>query len=203
MQNKKKINTSIVILAAGESSRLGQPKQLLRYNEKFLLQHIVDESCRSTADKILVVLGAFAVDIERCIDFGEVTVVHNQYWKTGMSTSIVSGLAEMLKINPLLESVIFVLCDQPQVTSELLNEILAKHFETGAEIVSCNYGNTSGPPVLFHKNLFQYLKELKGDVGAKSVMMRYSEKVSEVLFSEGRLDIDTLADYQKLLGKHP
>lgn len=203
MAINKIVNSGIIILAAGESSRLGSPKQLLLFNKKYLLQHIIDISADSLAENIVLVLGAFSLDIKKLINFSNVQSIDNSNWQDGLSSSIVCGLNEMLKINPSVETIILVLCDQPYLSAYILNEIFTKHIETNAEIVNCNYGNAIGPPVLFYKSLFPKLKLLNGNEGAKSIIKQNFGKVSEVIFPEGNIDIDTISDYQKLKENNP
>lgn len=203
MAINKIVNSGIIILAAGESSRLGSPKQLLHFNKKYLLQHTIDISADSLAENIVLVLGAFSKDIKKLINFSNVQPIDNSNWQDGLSSSIICGLNEMLKINPSVETVILVLCDQPYLSAYTINEIFTKHIETNAEIVNCNYGNAIGPPVLFYKSLFPQLKLLNGNEGAKSIIKQNFEKVSDVIFPEGKIDIDTISDYQKLKENNP
>ncbi len=192
-------NTGIIILAAGESSRFGSPKQLLLINQKYLLQHIIDISVTSFAENIVLVLGAYSNDIKSLIELNNVHIIDNDNWKNGMSSSIICGLDEMLKIHPEVEKIMFLLCDQPYLNTSLINDIFSKQIDTGAEIVNCNYGSTFGPPVLFYKSLFPYLKLLKGNDGAKSILYQFPEKVSEIIFPKGTIDIDTQLDLQNLI----
>ncbi len=195
----KVVNTGIIILAAGESSRLGSPKQLLEFNNKYLLQYIIDISLASLTENVVLVLGAYENKIKTLLDLKNIKSIHNPNWKVGMSSSIQCGLEAILKINPDIETVVFVLCDQPYLSTTILNEIITKHLETGTEIVNCHYTDSFGPPVLFHKCLFKYLKLLKGNEGAIGVVKQFHEKVSHVNFPKGDSDIDTMSDYHKLL----
>jgi len=104
-----------------------------------------------------------------------------------------------LILNPNLEAVILVLCDQPFLTTEILIQMSEKYHTSGKSIVHCNYGEVSGPPTLFHKSLFPYLMELKGVQGAKKVVDLFLDKVALIDFPEGKWDIDTPADYHHLL----
>jgi molybdenum cofactor cytidylyltransferase len=91
-----------------------------------------------------------------------------------------------------------MVCDQPYVSSELINDLIAKQKETGKTIVACNYGETFGPPALFHKSLFHELMHLKGDVGARKIIQHHSNEVATILFTKGNIDIDTKEDYNAL-----
>lgn len=89
-----------------------------------------------------------------------------------------------------------MVCDQPYVTSALLNNLMIVHQKTRKHIVACSYENTFGTPVFFHKTLFPELLQLKGDVGARGLIRQHPDEVGTVLFPEGKIDIDTNADYK-------
>jgi molybdenum cofactor cytidylyltransferase len=202
MMSAEKINRKsigVILLAAGSSSRLGQPKQLLLYDDQSLLQHSIQAASASHAQPIIVVLGAEADRIKKEIQDFTVHVVVNADWEEGMASSIRHGIKELDKIHPLAEGVILMVCDQPFVTTSLLNDLMTAHQNTGKPIVTCSYADTYGPPALFHKSLFPELLGLKGDVGARSIVREHADEVEVVLFPEGNVDVDTEADYQKLL----
>jgi molybdenum cofactor cytidylyltransferase len=191
---------SIILLAAGESSRLGSPKQLLEYQGKNLLQHTIDIT-RKLSLETVVVLGAFKEEILARVNIYEANVVENVDWSEGLASSIRCGLCEVLKANPETEAIILVLCDQPFLTAEILQEMVEKYRSSGQSIVHCSYGDVSGPPTLFHKSLFPYLMELKGGQGAKKVVDMFPNQVTFTDFPKGKFDIDTLADYHQLIQK--
>lgn len=188
----------IVILAAGSSSRLGNPKQLLEYGGKSLLQNAVDAAVNSNADEVVVVLGANADEISKGIDKSNVNTIINTEWKEGMASSVRNGLNELLFISPSTDAVIFMVCDQPHISSMVINELINTQSETGKPIVTCNYGEVMGPPALFHKSLFPELMQLKGDAGARKIILQHSNDVATILFAKGNIDIDTNEDYEAL-----
>lgn len=187
------------MLAAGISSRLGSPKQLLPYNGKTLLKHAVDEAANSHADGVVVVLGANADLFLKEINSSRVTVVENKEWEEGMATSIRAGLNTLLKKSPPVDAVIFMVCDQPFVSASVLNDLINTYKETGKPIVTCNYAGATGPPAFFHKSLFAELMHLKGDAGARKIIQQHKEEVAMVLFPKGSIDIDTMEDYEVLV----
>jgi molybdenum cofactor cytidylyltransferase len=193
-------NIGIIILAAGNSSRLGRPKQLLSYDGRTLLQHSLYTASGSDAHPIIVVLGAHADQIINEIGSANAHVVVNTDWQHGMASSIALGLKTFIDINPSAEGVILMVCDQPFVTSGLLNELITAHKKTGKRIIACNYENTFGPPAFFHHSLFEELLQLKGDVGARSVVKQHAEEVEVIPFPKGTIDIDTETDYKNLSG---
>ena len=191
-----------MILAAGASTRLGKPKQLLQYHGKTLLDHSVNEAINAKADAVVVILGKNADLFQNTIDNEKVNVVINKDWEEGMASSVRAGLNSLLKINPMADAVIFMVCDQPFISSSLLNDLIVVQQETHKPIVTSNYGETIGPPALFHKSIFKDLLQLKGDAGARRIIEQYSDDVATVLFPEGSIDIDTENDYEELIQKN-
>lgn len=188
----------IVILAGGASTRLGRPKQLLQYRGKTLLNHAVNEAINAKADAVVVILGKNADLFEGEIDNQEVSVVINKNWKEGMASSVRLGLDTLLKSKPYIDAVILMVCDQPHISSSVLNELITKQQKTTKQIVTCNYGESIGPPALFHKKYFRDLAKLNGDVGARNIIEQNMHDVAMILFPEGNIDIDTEADYDAL-----
>lgn len=191
-------NIAIVIVAAGKSSRLGSPKQLLSYKGKNLLRHSVDEALGTGCQSVFVVLGANSELLKKELKDKPVSIVENKGWEEGMASSIRCGLE---KINATIlrpDSIIFMVCDQPYVSSSLLLSLIEKKQETGMPIVAGSYDDKTGTPALFHKNFFPALMELKGDKGARKLISDNPEKVATVPFPEGVTDIDTASDYELL-----
>ena len=195
---QKTSNISLILLAAGESYRLGSPKQLLMYKGKNLMQHTIDMTLTLGMDTFIV-LGAYGEKIQKQVKTYDAKIVENEEWNEGLSSSIRKGLEGVLSSNPDTEAVILVLCDQPFLSAEVLRQILEKYQETGLPIVHCHYGEASGPPTWFHRSMFPYLLEVKGSQGAKKVVDRFPDQVALVDFPKGSLDIDTQEDYQQLI----
>jgi molybdenum cofactor cytidylyltransferase len=189
-------NTGVIILAAGSSTRLGSPKQLLPYQNTTLLQHSLQVATEALLSSVVLVTGAYAEQIVNETDCKNVTVVVNKDWKEGMAASIRCGLTAIIEITPQIDSVILMLCDQPFVTSALLNELVQAQQKTGKAIVASGYDGIAGAPALFHHNKFGELLQLKNDMGARGIIKKYSTEVEVVHFSKGTVDIDTAADYQ-------
>ena len=188
--------TGIIILAAGSSSRLGKPKQNLVFKGKTLLQRAIETAIASVCEPVIVVLGANADVIESAIKNYDINIIHNPDWAEGMSSSIRAGISALLKIEPNIQSVILMLCDQPFTNTYLLNHLIMANEESG--IAVCTYNNTIGPPVLFDAVYFNELLLLKGAEGAKKVIHKYPDKVVEIVFPHGSIDIDTMEDFEKL-----
>lgn len=186
------------MLAAGTSARLGKPKQLLPYNGQSLLQYQIQVAADANAGPTVVVLGAYAELLKNQIEHNNVHLVVNAEWAEGMASSIRCGVKCLTEINPSAEGAILMVCDQPYVNVPLLNDLITAHQKTGKPIITCSYGNTFGPPTLFHKCMFPELLQLEGDVGARNVIRQHAGDVEVILFPEGSLDVDTEADYLKL-----
>lgn len=189
----------IILLAAGSSGRLGEPKQLLHYKGKILLQHLIDEAKSSSANSIVVVLGANWEAIQVKLQTGNIHIAINNDWKEGMASSIRCGINALQEICPAVDAAILMVCDQPYVTAALLNDLITVHQKTNKAIVTSNYNNTSGPPALFQKNIFSELLQLTGDKGARQIVEAHSKELATVSFPKGNIDIDTAADYDLLL----
>lgn len=188
----------VIILAAGASSRLGSPKQLLVYSGTTLLQHSIEVAQASDAASVIVVLGANADLINDKLKNTSVKVVVNANWTEGMASTIHCGLQTLVKLNPQIEAAVLMVADQPFVTVELLNNLIDSNIKNGNLIVASKYGGTFGTPVLFNKSFFPELLELTGDTGAKSLVRKYLNETAFVPFPKGDIDIDTLEDYKKV-----
>jgi len=170
----------------------------LQYRGKTLLKHAVHEAAIANVNAVVVVLGKNADLLAKEIDGKKVNVVENKEWEEGMASSVRSGLNTLLQNKPAIDGVIFMVCDQPHISASILNELITTQQKTGKPIVTCNYGDTIGPPALFHKSFFSELVKLKGDAGARKIIQQNMDEVATVLFPHGKIDIDTEADYNAL-----
>ncbi len=188
------MNTAIpiIILAAGNSSRLGHPKQLVPYRKHTLLSYTVHEALATNQGEVVVVLGAHEEEIQKTIQ--DATVISNKYWQEGMGSSIVAGVSYLMEKGA--EGVVLLLCDQPYVTTELIRKVINGGMASG--IAVCDYGESSGPPAYFSKHYFPELMALKGDHGARQVVKKYKEQLCYISFPKGRHDIDTAEDLKIL-----
>jgi len=191
----------IIILAAGQSQRMGKPKQLLNIGENSLIQHVVKIAESTSYTPIVVVLGSHFEWIKKEIKEFEVTPVLNENWKKGMGTSVSRGIIEMQKLNSNLKAVFILLVDQPLISLNLLNNFEKLYLQTGKKIIAAKYDKTFGVPALFDKTTFEELKSLSGEKGAKKIIQKFIEKeeVVYVDFPKGQLDLDTKADYDRFI----
>jgi molybdenum cofactor cytidylyltransferase len=188
-----------VILAAGESSRLGQPKQLIQFRGKSLVYRIVDAAKKARCSPTVVVIGSDREEVERELKAESVVIVGNENWRRGIGTSIRAGMRRLIDKAPTLEAVVLLVCDQPFVDARTIARLLTLREKTKRAIVASRYANTLGVPALFDRSCFQELAALDNATGAKTVILSNRERVTEFPFLEGRIDIDTLDDYEKLL----
>jgi molybdenum cofactor cytidylyltransferase len=188
----------IIILAAGASSRLGQPKQLLPFQGTTLIQRIVQIALNAICNPVVVVLGANAELIKPRLTRLPVHIAENPDWAVGLSTSIRTGLQAMLGISPQTEAAIFAVCDQPHLYSGLLLDMIAAADKSGKPIVACAYDHALGTPVLFSKAYFDELLTLNGKEGARKIIQLHPQSVEAIPFPLGIVDIDTMQDYVAL-----
>ena len=189
----------LIILAAGASTRMGSPKQLLEYREQTLIHRTVSVAANSLCQPIVVVLGAYAELIEPEIKSFPVIIALNRNWSNGMSTSIRLGIETLLIFNSELEAIVLMLCDQPFVSTSLINKLVVTYHRSKQPIVASQYGEVVGIPALFDSKFFPHLLELKGDRGARQVIKQSLPMVVRVPFPAGAFDIDTPTDYARLL----
>lgn len=189
----------IIMLAAGTSSRLGKPKQLLQYKGETLLQQGLQIAIATGMQPIVTVLGANAEMVLKSVGNKDVSFVINKAWAEGMASSIHCGMEELLKIAPQVDGVVIMVCDQPFVTAKLLADLAEKHRFTRKPIIASSYNGSIGTPALFDTTIFALLQSLKGDVGAKKIMQANPDWVEEIEFPLGEIDIDTNGDYELLL----
>jgi molybdenum cofactor cytidylyltransferase len=188
----------IILLAAGSSSRLGQAKQLLSFQGKTLLQHSVEVALASSSAPVVVVLGANAEVITSHLAAYDVHLTINENWAEGMASSIRKGLSELQSIAPEATGGLFLLCDQPYVSTELLDSMVTVKGQTKKKMVACAYQDTLGAPVLFDQSLFPLLQQLQGHEGAKKIIARFPADTASVPFPLGAIDIDTPSEYAAL-----
>lgn len=192
-----------IVLAAGASTRLGQPKQLLPYQGQSLLLRAASAAVAAVDGPVVVVVGAYAGKMYPELEGLAVEAVENLHWESGMGTSIRTGLRALMRAEPGLAGVLLLLCDQPHVQPAILQALLAAHQQTQAPVVASAYGETLGAPAFFHRSFFEALLHLKGQEGARKVIAAHPEAVAVVPFPAGMVDVDTPADYEGLSSPAP
>jgi len=186
-----------LILAAGESSRLGQPKQLLEKNGQPLVRHMAQLAHDLNAGPVVIVVGANAEPIKEALHDIQVRILPNPDWKTGMASSLRIGVELLEKTFP--EAILVLLTDQPYVSRALIEQLIETATSTHKGIIASEYGDTLGVPVLFRPEFFEALKSLEGDTGARKLVQKHPDDVTGVAFPEGAIDLDTPEDVAKWL----
>jgi CTP:molybdopterin cytidylyltransferase MocA len=179
-----------VVLAAGASTRLGEPKQLVIVGGEGLLERAVRVAREAGCAPVVVVLGATAGEIRAACDLGDALVVVNGRWREGMGPSVRVGVGAVGDV----EGVVVMTCDQPVVTAEHLLALMA----TG-EVAASGYAGRCGVPAYFPAGMFGALMELKGDAGARELL----RETRVVELAGGELDVDTaegLAEARRVFG---
>ena len=184
-------NIAIIVLAAGASTRFGAPKQLFRYKGMSLLRRTIDTALLSKVKSVYVVLGYEEEKMKMEIADLPAEIIENLNWQSGISSSIRSGINSL---DPTMDAAIIVLCDQPKLSTSILNSLINTYVSTRAPIVTCKYAGTVGVPTLYDHRIFPELLALHGDHGAKTIIERYASERKEIDFSGGEDDIDTVVD---------
>jgi molybdenum cofactor cytidylyltransferase len=189
---------AVIILAAGEATRLGRPKQLLNYRDAPLIVHAVRAATGTPHRPIFVVVGANARKIFWKLADYHVVFTHNPRWDSGLASSIRIGLKSALDSTKFLDAALFMTADQPLVTAETLERLIEAHRRTGRPIAASRYADTLGVPALFAAPLFSELLSLKGDQGAKEIIYAHRDETVEVDAPEAAFDVDSEEDLLRL-----
>jgi len=191
-----------IILAAGESQRMGKPKPLLKFEDKTFLEQIISVLKLSDADRVTVVLGAEAETIKKSIDLSGTNVVINKDYQKGQLSSLIVAIKDAPDET---EVILVCLVDNPFITREVVNEIISKFKETNKPIIVPVFNKERGHPTLFSKSLFNELLNAPEEQGARYVLYSNEEKILELETSESGIliGIDTPADYKLRFGADP
>ena len=187
-----------IVLAAGASTRMGTAKQLLPAAGMTLVERVLSAALGSRLDRLVLVLGHQAHEIEmalgRMIREPKLTIVHNRHYKKGISSSLVAGVGEIAHSH---DHVMILLADMPFIDHHLIDLLIERYLKAELPIGAVRVGERAAHPVVFRCDLFSELKALTGDVGARSLLKKYSDRVC--LITPGRdydnRDIDTRQDY--------
>ena len=183
-----------VILAAGGSSRFGEIKQLLPWKNKNIINTVVETAALAGLDPILVVLGANAGLIQASLDNETVQVVTNPDWDKGQSTSLKAGVAA---IRQTVDGVLFLLCDQPHLTLNLVNAVVEEGLRSG-KVVTPIIDDRRANPVYFPASCFPLFDTLEGDAGGRQIISACPHTTLPWLDDWMARDIDTPEDYRAL-----
>lgn len=187
-----------MILAAGPSSRLGTPKQLLLAWGKPLVASAAEAALGSKAWPVVVVLGAHADRVRPVLARLPVLVVENPAWAEGMASSIRAGLAALTQFSRSLDAALVALSDQPSFSAATISRLAAAQSETGLGIASARYGGRHGAPALFLREHFPALASITGEDGARLLLNSEPARVAGVDMPELGFDVDTPEDAARL-----
>ena len=196
MQDRGSI--AIILLAAGEASRFGSPKQIVSIGERAMVRHCAINALGTQAP-VLVVTGAHRDAVETALGGLHVALVHNLDWSTGMGASIARGVHAARERNAALRGVLIALADQPSVSTENLAMLLREHAQTPDNIVASRFGERVGAPCVFPASCFADLENLNGASGARTVIERHGGLCRAVEMPAAEHDIDTREDYRRFV----
>jgi molybdenum cofactor cytidylyltransferase len=191
------LSSPAVLLAAGASTRLGQPKQLLRlpaFGAVTLLDHTVGLAREAGAAPMLVVLGAHAEEIQLKCVLLDCILVRNEAWAEGMASSIRLGISAVMENAPDAAGAMVLVCDQPALSADHLRALLDAHRSDPETIAASYYAGRSGVPAIFPRVLFPALLELQGDRGARAILQQAGVAIQPIEFPGGELDLDSPED---------
>jgi len=190
----------LMLLAAGASTRLGQPKQLLPYRGRTLLRHAAEVAAATGCIPLVLVTGALHKELLPEVGSLPFNIAHNVEWAEGMSSSIRTGLSCLEKQAPELGAAVVMVCDQPLLTADVLLRLISQFQVTGQPLVASAYAGVRGVPALFSREVFAELRALRGPMGARDLLRRYAY-LPAVEFPGGVIDVDTTAQYAALLAE--
>ncbi len=185
-----------IILAAGGALRFGKPKQTLAWRGKPFIQHVAETADAAGLSPVVLVSGAYAEVVEPCVDHLPITITRNPDWQLGQSTSIQAGIRALPSE---AGAAIFLLADQPQVTTDVLRALVERHSLDLSPIVATQVQGQRANPVIFDRNTFPDLSSLEGDTGGRQLFSRYPGVYLPWHDERLLLDIDTQEDYNKLI----
>jgi molybdenum cofactor cytidylyltransferase len=192
------MRTAAIVLAAGNSSRLGQPKQFVHFDGRTVLQHAIHAAVEAGCAPILVVTGAAQERVAEALVGLPARVVPNQRWAEGMGSSIAAGVGALVRDFPGCDAVVLMVCDQPLVTGETIAALIDALRAGDKSVAASAYAGTLGVPALFTLRWFAALGALSGNAGAKRIIEANADEVVRCPFPAGDCDIDTPADLERL-----
>ena len=196
--SKEKKKVAGLLLAAGTSTRMGQPKQLLRVGGETLLDRILNEVLSSDLDLALLVLGSQAQEIKKSLGTAlrhpKLKIIENKNYLDGISTSIITGLSE---VEDVFDHVMIILADMPLINSSLINLLLHEYLASPWQLGAIKLIGRRSHPVIIGRPFYDELYRLKGDVGARDLFVKYADQVCLVEPEQDYddVDIDTMEEY--------
>ena len=199
MRTRQNPIISAVVLAAGKSTRMGQPKQLLLWNGKPLLEHALANLRNVKLNEIVVVVGCGADAVRKQVDLHDIKVVENRDYELGMGRSLGVGVSAVAEAT---DAALIVLADQPFVRPETYRQLIGQYRQSDAQVIIPTYRGFRGNPVLLDRAVFSEVMALNGDVGCRAIFGKHSDGITKVAVDDIGilLDIDTHDDLNRLRG---
>ena len=195
------MRVAAVVLAAGGSARFKKQKQFALFQGETFIRRIVAAAIQARCAPVVVVTGEDPAQVTLERSGLTVSIAVNPHWQSGLGSSIVVGIRHAMNLAPDLDAALLLTCDQPFVNAAVLAQLIQLRLTTGKPIAASAYAETLGVPALFDRSCFPDLLRLKGDSGAKGIILARPHDVASFDFPAGEIDIDTAADYAKL--EHP
>lgn len=187
-----------IVLGAGAATRMGQSKQLLRFQGRTFIEHAIAQAIAAALSPVIVVVGAEAAAVRGAIGALPVEIVQNENWQAGMGSSIATGVRCLRKIEPDAAAAAILLADQPLIEAKHLSAMRRLLEKSETNIVAAEYNGTLGVPALFKRELFAKLAALAPEMGARQILRDSGADVSTYALPEAAIDIDTPDDYEAL-----
>jgi molybdenum cofactor cytidylyltransferase len=182
-----------LLLAAGGSSRLGRPKQLVEFEGKTLIRRAAEALIDAGCAPVIVVLGAELDGSTKALDGLAAEIVVNEDWANGMGSSIACGMRAVESHTSKPDALLLSLCDQPHVNAAHLRKFIDTFATTRSDVISAYYDDVAGVPALFSSSLFPSLCSLKGEKGAREIIRNSPDAVT-IPLPEAAIDVDTDKD---------
>ncbi|MCX6009957.1 MAG: molybdenum cofactor cytidylyltransferase [Chloroflexi bacterium] len=190
---------SAILLAAGQSKRMGELKQLMPFGQSTIVEQAIDNLLDSAVDEVIVVVGYKAEDVIKAIAAKPIKLAINPDYERGMSTSIIAGLN---LVHGRVQGVMLVLGDQPLVNSQTINSLIEEFYNHEKGIAVPTYQGKRGHPIIFAIKYKEQLLKLKGDMGGRQIIKDHPDDILEVAVNSESIvaDFDTTDDYQAYVG---
>jgi len=194
------VSTSLpaVLLAAGGSTRMGRPKQLLPYRGRSLVRHAAETVIAAGFGPLFVIVGNEADAVRVAIANLPIVIVHNEHWQRGIGSSLRCGIERAIEVLPSAAGLLVMLTDQPGVCADHLRALRAAWKSD--RIAASHYARAPAVPAIFPANLFAEMLRLPDDAGAKSILQRHADRTALVQLDKHD-DIDRPSDYERLLSE--
>jgi molybdenum cofactor cytidylyltransferase len=189
-------NVAVLVLAAGKSSRMQTPKQLLKIGNQTLLEIVLEKAISISSHTVFCVLGANALMIQQKTSSKNVVFIINENYQEGLSSSIVSGINYLEENHPAIEAILILLADQPAIEVAYLENLFQVYSENKSKIIASNYAEKSGVPAIFPREYFNELKLLQGDFGAREFLQKNKKQTLGCNIQTSLIDLDTKTDFE-------